>query len=93
MREELLHNYYRFICPIVKTHLSKVFYGTDSINVTPKEDLIKFIRRDYERIYNKEACTLYGIRLVDFGKFEKYAHALAGSTILVCGIAIVFLGL
>jgi len=37
--------------------------------------------------------SLYGISLVDFGKFEKYTHALAGSTILVCGIAIVFLGL
>lgn len=37
--------------------------------------------------------TLHGIRLLDFGFMERYAHALAGLAILLCGIAIAFFGL
>ena len=37
--------------------------------------------------------TLYGINNLNLGKLEKYTHALAGSAILICGIAIVYLGL
>ncbi len=37
--------------------------------------------------------SLSGIKLISFGKIEKYTHALAGATILICGIAINFLGL
>jgi sulfite exporter TauE/SafE len=35
----------------------------------------------------------YGINLMPFGKLEKYTHAIAGGTIFLSGIAIVFLGL
>jgi len=37
--------------------------------------------------------SLYGINIFNLGILEKYTHALAGSAILICGIAIVFLGL
>ncbi|MCL2105351.1 MAG: hypothetical protein FWH21_09985 [Kiritimatiellaeota bacterium] len=37
--------------------------------------------------------TLRGIRLLKFTFLERYAHAIAGLTILLCGIAIAFLGL
>ena len=37
--------------------------------------------------------SLYGIQLVNFGKLERYTHALAGGVILLCGVAINFLGL
>jgi nickel/cobalt transporter (NicO) family protein len=36
---------------------------------------------------------LYGIEFIRFNKFEKYTHAIAGFTILLCGISIQFLGL
>lgn len=35
----------------------------------------------------------YGIKLLPFGKLEKYSHAIAGATILLSGIGIQFLGL
>jgi len=35
----------------------------------------------------------YGINLMPFGKMEKYTHAIAGATIFLSGMAIVFLGL
>lgn len=34
-----------------------------------------------------------GIKFISFGKIEKYTHAIAGATILLSGLAIVFLGL
>ncbi|MBE0570137.1 MAG: sulfite exporter TauE/SafE family protein [Ignavibacteriaceae bacterium] len=37
--------------------------------------------------------SLRGINLFNVGKLEKYTHALAGGMILICGIAINFLGL
>ncbi len=37
--------------------------------------------------------TSYGINLANFGKLEKYTHAIAGLTILFSGIGIQFLGL
>ena len=37
--------------------------------------------------------SVKGISLINFGKLEKYTHAIAGGTILLCGIAINFLGL
>jgi len=37
--------------------------------------------------------ALSGIKLISFNKIEKYTHALAGAIILICGIAIKFLGL
>jgi len=36
---------------------------------------------------------LKGISLVQFNKFEKYQHVMAGAAITLCGVAIVFLGL
>jgi hypothetical protein len=36
---------------------------------------------------------LKGISMVRFSIFEKYQHVIAGGTIALCGIAIVFLGL
>lgn len=36
---------------------------------------------------------LVGIRLVAFGPLERYAHALAGATVLACGLGIRYLGL
>lgn len=37
--------------------------------------------------------SLSGIKLISFNKIEKYTHALAGGVILMCGLAINFLGL
>jgi len=37
--------------------------------------------------------SLYGINLFNFGKLERFTHAIAGGTILLCGLAINFLGL
>ena len=37
--------------------------------------------------------SLKGIALIKFGRIEKYTHALAGGMILICGVAIIFLGL
>ncbi|MEK6732207.1 MAG: sulfite exporter TauE/SafE family protein [Candidatus Omnitrophota bacterium] len=34
-----------------------------------------------------------GVRLIPLGKFEKYTHAMAGGTILLCGIVVQFLGI
>ena len=39
------------------------------------------------------AFGLKGILLIHFESFERFTHALAGTTILLCGIAIRFLGL
>jgi len=36
---------------------------------------------------------LYGVNFFNFGKIERFTHALAGSVILLCGLAINFLGL
>ena len=36
---------------------------------------------------------LYGVNFFNFGKIGKFTHALAGSVILLCGLAINFLGL
>jgi hypothetical protein len=35
----------------------------------------------------------YGVSFVNLGKLEKYTHALAGATIMLSGLAIMFLGL
>ena len=35
---------------------------------------------------------LEGLQRLPFGRMERYAHALAGVTILLCGVAIQFLG-
>lgn len=37
--------------------------------------------------------SFFGVKLVPFGKVERYTHALAGATILLCGLAVQFLGL
>jgi sulfite exporter TauE/SafE len=37
--------------------------------------------------------SLKGLNLLNFGKIEKYTHALAGGMILLCGLAINFVGL
>ncbi|MCJ7553514.1 MAG: sulfite exporter TauE/SafE family protein [Ignavibacteriaceae bacterium] len=37
--------------------------------------------------------SLQGMNLFNFGKLERYTHALAGGVILLCGVAINFLGL
>ncbi len=37
--------------------------------------------------------SLAGLRLVPMHRFERYTHALAGASILMCGVAIQFLGL
>jgi len=34
-----------------------------------------------------------GVKLFDFGWMQRYSHAIAGATILICGLAIQFLGL
>lgn len=36
---------------------------------------------------------LWGTNFVRLGRAERYTHALAGATVLLCGIAIEFLGL
>jgi ABC-type nickel/cobalt efflux system permease component RcnA len=35
----------------------------------------------------------YGLKMVTFGRLERYTHAIAGATICLSGIAILFLGL
>jgi sulfite exporter TauE/SafE len=37
--------------------------------------------------------TSYGLKLVNFGRLERYTHALAGATVCLSGCAILFLGL
>ena len=37
--------------------------------------------------------SFYGLSNISLRKFEKYSHALAGLTILICGVSIKFLGL
>lgn len=37
--------------------------------------------------------SLYGIKLIGFGKLERYTHALAGFLILICGLAVTVIGL
>ncbi|MBI5745219.1 MAG: sulfite exporter TauE/SafE family protein [Elusimicrobia bacterium] len=37
--------------------------------------------------------SLFGVRLLDFSRVEKYTHALAGFAVTMCGVAVVFLGL
>jgi sulfite exporter TauE/SafE len=37
--------------------------------------------------------SIAGLRLLPTGQFERYTHALAGVSILLCGIAVQFLGL
>jgi nickel/cobalt transporter (NicO) family protein len=37
--------------------------------------------------------SLWGINLIPLGKFEKFSHALAGASICLSGLAIIFLGL
>ncbi|MDB4582326.1 hypothetical protein N9164_04175 [Draconibacterium sp.] len=39
------------------------------------------------------AFTLVGFRFLQFKKIERYSHALAGVLILICGIAVQFLGI
>jgi hypothetical protein len=34
-----------------------------------------------------------GVKLVHLGPMQRYSHAIAGATILLCGLAIQFLGL
>ena len=34
-----------------------------------------------------------GFKQIPFGKLERYTHAIAGGTIMICGLAITFLGL
>jgi hypothetical protein len=38
-------------------------------------------------------ASVYGINFVSLKFMERYTHALAGFTVLMCGIAIKFLGL
>jgi hypothetical protein len=35
----------------------------------------------------------YGLKMVTFGRLERYTHAIAGATICLSGLAILFLGL
>jgi len=37
--------------------------------------------------------ALRGVQLVEFGRLQRFSHAIAGATILICGLAIQFLGL
>jgi hypothetical protein len=36
--------------------------------------------------------ALRGVKLVEFGWLQRFSHAIAGATILICGLAIQFLG-
>ena len=38
-------------------------------------------------------ASLKGFTLINFGRIERFMHAVAGGLILICGIAISFLGL
>ena len=39
------------------------------------------------------AIALMGLKTLQLGKLEPYGHAMAGSTILACGLGIALLGL
>jgi nickel/cobalt exporter len=39
------------------------------------------------------SAAFYGIEFLPMKKIERYSHALAGGTILVCGLGMIFLGL
>ncbi|MDP2921498.1 MAG: hypothetical protein Q8O12_03925, partial [Candidatus Omnitrophota bacterium] len=38
-------------------------------------------------------ASYFGLKLVNFGRMEKYSHAFAGASIFLCGVAVQFLGL
>ena len=38
-------------------------------------------------------CSLYGLNRISLKKLERYSHALAGGSIMACGLAMQFLGL
>ncbi len=38
-------------------------------------------------------ASSFGVRMLPMGKLERYSHAIAGGTILLCGISIEFMGL
>ena len=37
--------------------------------------------------------SIYGIKIAPVSSFNRYTHAIAGTTVFLCGIAIQFLGL
>ena len=37
--------------------------------------------------------SYFGLKFINFGRMERYSHALAGASIFLCGIAVQFLGL
>lgn len=38
-------------------------------------------------------ASYFGLKIVNFGRMERYSHILAGASIFLCGLAIQFLGL
>ena len=38
-------------------------------------------------------ASYFGLKLVNFGRMERYSHACAGASIFLCGVAVQFLGL
>lgn len=38
-------------------------------------------------------ASYFGLKLVNFGRMERYSHAFAGASIFLCGVAVQFLGL
>jgi hypothetical protein len=35
----------------------------------------------------------HGVKLLNFSSMQRYSHAIAGASILMCGLAIQFMGL
>ena len=38
-------------------------------------------------------AAMIGLKAVKLKRFERFSHAIAGSTVLVCGLSVAFLGL
>lgn len=68
--------------PAAKNNLLGVFWVTAIFGLTTILTMFSIVMVSY-----------LGIRLIPLGRLERYTHALAGGTILVCGLLIQFLGL
>ena len=70
IESQLSYEYYYFICPLVKTHLKQIFFKHNPINITPKKDLIEYIKIDGKRRYGQEITSMHNIKLEDLNEIE-----------------------
>lgn len=68
--------------PAAKNNILGVFWVTIIFGITTIITMLSIV-----------TISFFGIRLIPLGRLERYTHALAGGSILLCGLAIQFLGL